>query len=159
MVGYIIERDAIVNFKDFVELTRPVIGGKEGLHTYVHSLFDAILNEDYHEILKGYSDNSFKAYGNGNTQITGIAKAITAHLDTVEFASFIYELDESAQIELEQRFKPYLPKIDARNVGDEIADLFADIIRDAASTKRKRTASKEDNAELIESEVVDDDEP
>lgn len=128
-----------MNFKEFVELTRPVIGGKSGAHKYVRSLFDAILTDGGRDILDDYSESTYKAYANGNTQITKIAKAMSPHLDQVEFASFIYEAEESAQLELCERFKPYLPGINVRNVGDEIADLFAGIIREAAGAKRKST--------------------
>lgn len=78
-----------------------------------------------------------KAYANGKTQITNIAKAISPHIDLVEFATFIYQSGESAQLELCERFTSYLPSINARNVGEELADLFAGIIREAAGRKRK----------------------
>ena len=148
-----------MNFKEFVQLTRPVIGGKGSVQKYVRSLFDAILTDDGRDILDDYSDSSYKAYANGNTQITEIAKAMSLHLDQVEFASFIYQAGESAQLELCERFKPYLPGINARNVGEEIANLFAGIIWEAAGTKRKSPASSETDAEPIEAEVVDDEEP
>ena len=148
-----------MDFKEFVQLTRPVIGGKGGVQKYVRSLLDAILTDDGRNILDDYSDSSYKAYANGNTQITEIAKAMSPHLDQVEFASFIYQAGESAQLELCERFKPYLPEINARNVGEEIANLFAGIIWEAAGTKRKSPASSETDAEPIEAEVVDDEEP
>ena len=147
-----------MNFQEFVALTRPVIGGKGGVHKYVRSLFDAILTDDGRDILDDYSDSSYKAYANGNSQITEIAKAMSPHLDPVEFASFIFQAGESVQLELCDRFKTYLPDINACNVGDEIASLFASIIWEAAGTKRKSPASAED-AEPIEAEVVDGEEP
>lgn len=147
-----------MDFKKFVQLTRPVIGGKGGVQKYVRSLFDAILTDDGRDILDDYSDSSYKAYANGNTQITEIAKAMSPYLDQVEFASFIYGVGESAQLELCERFKTYLPEINTRNVGDEIASLFAGIIWEAAGTKRKSSASEAD-AEPIEAEVVDGEKP
>lgn len=104
-----------MDFKKFVELTRPVIGGKGGIHKYVRTLFDAILTDDGRDILEDYSDSSFKSYGNGNVQITEIAKAMSPHLDLVEFASFIFQTGESAQLQLCERFRPYLPNINACN--------------------------------------------
>lgn len=148
-----------MNFKEFVQLTRPVIGGKGSVQKYVRSLFDAILTDDGRDILNDYSDSSYKAYANGNTQITEIAKAMSPHIDPVEFASFIYQAGESAQLELCERFKPHLPDINARNVGEEIAGLFASIIWTAARAKRKSPASSEDDAGPIGAEVVDDDMP
>lgn len=148
-----------MNFIEFVALTRPVIGGKGGVHKYVRSLFDAILTDDGRDIIDDYSESSYKAFANGNSQITEIAKAMSPYLDQVEFASFIYQTGESAQLELCARFKPYLPEINARNVGDEIAGLFASIIWEAAGTKRKSPTSSEDDAEPIEAEVVDGGDP
>lgn len=147
-----------MNFKEFVELTRPVIGGKGGLQKYVRTLFDAILTDDGRDILDDYSDSSFKSYGNGNMQITEIAKAMSPHLDLVEFATFIFQAGESAQLQLCERFTPHLPNITALNVGDEIASLFADIIWSAAGTKRKSPSSSVDDGP-IEAEVVDDEQP
>ena len=147
-----------MNFKEFVDLTRPVIGGKGGIQKYVRTLFDAILTEDGSDILEDYSDSSFKSYGNGNVQITEIAKAMSPHLDLVEFASFIFQAGESAQLQLCERFSPYIPNINACNVGDEIASLFADIIWEAAGTKRKSPAPSEEDAGPTEAEVVDGEE-
>lgn len=148
-----------MNFKEFVKLTRPVIGGKGGIQKYVRTLFDAILTDDGRDILEDYSDSSFKSYGNGNVQITEIAKAMSPHLDLVEFASFIFQTGESAQLQLCDRFRPHLPNINACNVGDEIASLFADIIWEAAGTKRKSSTLSEDDVEPIEAEVEDGEQP
>lgn len=148
-----------MNFKEFVELTRPVIGDKGGIQKYVRALFDAILTDDGRDILEDYSDSSFKSYGNGNVQITEIAKAMSPHLDLVEFASFIFQAGESVQLQLCDRFRPYLPNINVCNVGDEIASLFADIIWEAAGTKRKSPTSSEDGVGPIEAEVEDGEQP
>lgn len=50
-----------MNFKEFVDLTRPVIGGKGGIQKYVRTLFEAILDEEGPDILGDYSDSSYKA--------------------------------------------------------------------------------------------------
>jgi len=133
-----------MNFVEFVSITRPIIGGKGGVHIYVRTLFDAILTENGKEILDGYSTSSYKAYSNGKTSITDISKAMVQYIDPVEFSSFIFNTEESAQIALCKQFTKFLPNININNVGDEIAELFADIIRTAAQTKRKKPASKKD---------------
>lgn len=148
-----------MKFQGFVRLTRPVIGGKSSASKFVRTLFDAILSDRGRDILDDYSENTYKAYGNGRTQITKIAKAISPYIDQVEFATFIYQTGESAQIELCERFSPHLPNINVKNVGDELADLFAGIIREAAGTERKNSAPPKDDAETTEAEVVDDDVP
>lgn len=133
-----------MNFVEFVNITRPIIGGKSGVHTYVKTLFDAILTESGKDILNDYKDSTFKAYSNGSTSISKISKAMVPYIDPVEFSSFIFDTEEAVQIALCQRFVQYLPNININNVGDEIAELFATIIRNAAETKRKKPVSKKD---------------
>lgn len=125
-------------------MTRPIIGGKSGIHTYVKTLFDAILTENGKDILDDYGDSTFKAYANGSTSISKISKAMVSYIDPVEFSSFIFNTEESAQIALCEQFTVFLPNITINNVGDEIAELFVNIIRTAAQTKRKKPASKKD---------------
>ena len=133
-----------MNFVEFVTVTRPILGGKGGVHVYVRTLFDAILTENGKEILDGYSKESYKAYAGGKTSIRDISKAMVQYIDPVEFSSFIFNTEESAQIALCEQFTEFLPNININNVGDEIAELFANIIRTAAQTKRKKPASKKD---------------
>lgn len=141
-----------MDFVKFVELTRSIIGGKGGIHTYVKTLFDAILTDNGKDILEDYSDSTYKAYANGSTKINKISKAMVSYIDPVEFSSFIFDTEESVQLALCQQFNDYLPNININNVGDEIAELFANIIREAAATKRKSPASKKDTEteEIIE---------
>lgn len=141
-----------MDFVKFVDLTRPIIGGKSGIHTYVKTLFDAILTDNGKDILNDYKDSTYKAYANGSTSINKISKAMVSYIDPVEFSSFIFDAEESVQLALCQQFKAYLPNININNVGDEIAELFANIIREAAATKRKNPASKKDTGteEIIE---------
>jgi hypothetical protein len=133
-----------MNFVEFVTITRPILGGKGGVHVYVRTLFDAILTENGKEILDGYSKESYKAYAGGKTSIRDISKAMVQYIDPVEFSTFIFNTEESSQIALCQQFTEYLPNININNVGDEIAELFANIIRTATQTKRKKPASKTD---------------
>lgn len=133
-----------MNFMEFVTITRPILGGKGGVHVYVRTLFDAILTENGKEILDGYSKESYKAYAGGKTSIRDISKAMVQYIDPVEFSSFIFNTEESAQIALCEQFTEFLPSININNVGDEIAELFANIIRTASQTKRKKPASKKD---------------
>lgn len=141
-----------MDFVKFIELTRSIIGGKGGIHTYVKTLFDAILTDNGKDILEDYSDSTYKAYANGSTKINKISKAMVSYIDPVEFSSFIFDTEESVQLALCQQFIAYLPNININNVGDEIAELFANIIREAAATKRKSPASKKDTGteEIIE---------
>ncbi|MCT7842867.1 MAG: hypothetical protein N4Q64_01780 [Lactobacillus iners] len=127
-----------MDFREFVQLTRPIIGGKSNVSTYVKTIFDAILTEAGKDILEDYSSSTYKAYANGSTSINKIAKAINPHVDSVEFESFINDQDEAAQIDLCKAFSPYEPDIDIKNVSYKLADLLKDIIKKAAETTRKK---------------------
>ena len=98
-----------MNFVEFVNITRPIIGGKDGIHIYVRTLFDAILTESGKEILDSYSYESYKAYAGGKTSINRISKAMVQYVDPVEFSSFIFNTEESAQIALCEQFTVFLP--------------------------------------------------
>lgn len=80
-----------MDFVEFVSITRPIIGGKSGVHTYVKTLFDAILTENGKDILVDYGDSTFKAYTNGSTSISKISKAMVPYIDPVELSSFIFD--------------------------------------------------------------------
>ena len=81
-----------MNFVEFVTITRPILGGKGGVHVYVRTLFDAILTENGKEILDGYSKESYKAYAGAKTSIRDISKAMVQYIDPVEFSSFIFKI-------------------------------------------------------------------
>lgn len=73
--------------------------------------------------------------------------------------SYIHDFSDETVLSLCDSFREYLPEIDSFNAGRQLADLFLSILKNAAGTKRKSPASSEDDAEPIEAEVVDDDEP
>lgn len=141
-----------MDFVEFVKITRPILGGKSNVQVYVKTLFDSIMKESGKDILDGYKPSTFKSYANGNTSISNISKAMSPqHLDPDLFASFVFETEEPAQIALCEAFSEYLPNINPQNVGYEIADLFENIIRTAARSKRKTPTSDNDiGADLIE---------
>lgn len=126
-----------MEFSEFVQLLHPVIGGSSSTHAFARTIFDAIVNEDGQTILNEYSESSFKAYYNGTTKITKIAKAISPYIDQTEFASYFEGFSDEAMLSVCDSFEPYIPDINAINVGEELAALFAGIIKTAASTKRK----------------------
>lgn len=124
-------------FSEFVQLLHPIIGGSSSTHAFARTIFDAVVNEDGLTILNEYSESSFKAYYNGTTKITKIAKAISPYIDQTEFASYFEGFSDEAMLSVCGSFEPYIPGINAMNAGEELAALFAGIIKTAASTKRK----------------------
>ncbi len=133
-----------MDFVEFVDITRPILGGKSSIHTYVKTLFDAILTENGKDILDSYKDGTFKSYANGSVSINKISRAMVQYIDPVAFSSFIFDTEESVQQALCDSFSKHIPNINISNVGYEIGDLFESIIRNAAGEKRKKPAPRKD---------------
>jgi len=133
-----------MEFSEFVQLLHPIIGGSSSTHAFARTIFDAIVNEDGLTILNEYSESSFKAYYNGTTKITKIAKAISPYVDQTEFASYFDAFSDEAMLSVCGSFNPFIPSINVMNAGEELAALFAGIIKTAASAKRK-SAPKDAN--------------
>ena len=143
-----------MNFSEFFNLIHPIIGGGHSTSSSARSLFDAILGESGEGIISGYKESSFKAYANGTTSITQIAKAVSPHVDAMEFEDYINNFGDSATIRLSETFKPHIPDITSMNVGEKLAELFVSIIETAAATKRKSpVAAKKEEAKVKEAHV------
>ena len=155
-------KDEGMNFKDFAHLLSPSIGAGSSTHAFTRSLFEAIVTEDGLDILNGYDKESFKAYYNGNTKISGLARKISPYVEPFGFSEYIGSFQDCAIQGLCETFQKYIPDIDLHNAADKLADLFASIIREAAAATRKPTGKSvrtDSDAEFIEAEVVDDEMP
>lgn len=144
-----------MEFCEFVQLLYPVIGGKSTTDRFTHDMFDAIVTENGLSILEDYSKSSFKAYYNGNTKITNIAKAISPYMDQIEFSNYIDAFSDEALLSLCQSFTPYISDITKMNASEKLAILFADIIKTAASRKRK-SARQDAPENMISTTQVND---
>lgn len=114
------------------------------------------------DILNGYDKESFKAYYNGNTKISSLARKISPYVEPFGFSEYIGSFQDCAIQGLCETFQKYIPDIDLHNAADKLADLFASIIREAAAATRKPTGKSvrtDSDAEFIEAEVVDDEMP
>ena len=129
-----------MKFHEFAQLMHPVIGGASSTHAFVKTLFDAILIEDGREVLEEVGEDTYKSYYNGNTGISRIAKKLSPYLEPEEFVAFCNEFQDSTRDTLCEKFCEHLPEITAHNVSELLANLFRDIITEAASTKRKSTS-------------------
>ena len=147
-----------MNFKDFAHLLFPSIGAGSSTHAFTHSIFEAIVTEDGLDILNGYDKESFKAYYNGNTKISSLAKKISPYVEPFGFSEFISSFQDGAIQGLCEAFQKHIPDINLHNAADKLADMFASIIREAAAATGK-SARTDSNAESIEAEVVDDEMP
>lgn len=152
-----------MKFKEFVQLLHPVIGAGSSTHAFTRSIFDAIITDEGQAVLEEYTENTYKAYFNGNTGISKLAKKICAYIEPEEFSAFFDQFSDAAIQSLCDSFQVYLPDITSHNAGNKLAELFAEIIKDAASTKKKGTrqgANEEsEKTASIEAEVVDDEKP
>lgn len=147
-----------MEFTDFMQILHPIIGGSSSQGAFVKTLFDVIVTEDGQSALDEQSEVTYRSYFNGKTGISRIAKKISPYIETENFVTYIHDFSDETVSSLCDSFREYLPEINNFNAGRQLADLFLSILKTAAGTKRKSPASSE-NAEPIEAEVVDGEEP
>lgn len=128
-----------MKFHEFAQLLHPIIGGASSTHAFVRTLFDAIIIDEGRDVLEEVSEDTYKAYYNGNTGISRIAKKLNPYLEAEEFITFLDEFQDSTRDTLCDKFHDYLQEANSYNIAELLADLFKDIITEAASTKRKCT--------------------
>ena len=130
-----------MRFDDFAQRLHPIIGGASSTHAFTKTLFDAITTDDGKEVLEEVSEETYKAYYNGNTSISRMAKKISPYVDSEEFVGFCDEFPDGVTERLCDSFQEACPNINAHNASEKLAVLFKQIISEAAATKRK-SASK-----------------
>ena len=138
-----------MEFKDFVQMLHPIIGGSSNQGAFVKTLFDVIVTDDGQSALDEQSEVTYRSYFNGSTGISRIAKKISPYLETESFVSYIHEFSDETVASLCDSFREHLPEIDNFNAGRQLADLFLSILKTAAGTKRK-SAPKDANGEADE---------
>lgn len=144
-----------MEFKDFVQILHPIIGGSSSQAAFTKTLFDVLVTEDGQSAVDEPTETTYRSYFNGQTGISRIAKKISPYIETENFVSYIHEFSDETVSSLCDSFRKYLPAIDGFNAGRQLADLFLSILKTAAETKRKSPASSKDDAEPEEAEVVD----
>ncbi len=153
-----------MKFNEFAQLLYPVIGGASSTHAFVKALFDAIITEDGNSVLEEIKETTYKAYYNGSTGISRIARKIGPYIEPEEFVDFCNQFPDGVTERLCTSFQAFCPNINAFNVSEELAALFVRIIEAASSSKRKTCNSISEDAaqeksETVKTEFVDDDEP
>jgi hypothetical protein len=131
--------DENMRFTEFVNLLHPIIGAGNSTHAFAKTLFDSIVTEEGQDVLDELSESTYKAYFNGNTEITKLAKKISAYIEPEEFVDYIGQFSDAAVQSLCDSFQEYLADINLHNAGEKLAGLFSLIIKEAASTKKKGT--------------------
>ncbi len=137
-----------MKFNEFAQRLHPIIGGASSTSAFAKTLFDAIITEEGSSVLEEVSEESYKAYYNGNTSISRMAKKISPYVDLEEFVGFCNRFQDGATERLCDSFREFCPSISAHNAGEKLAVLFEQIINEAAATKRKSApkGAKADNS-------------
>ena len=143
-----------MEFEEFARLMRSAIGGASNTHAFAKTLFDAIITEDGLSVLEEISEETYKAYFNGYTGISRIARKISPFIEPEEFIEYCNQFPDATMISLCDSFRPYLPEITPHNAGELLAGLFQEIIKNAASVKRKRTTKSAKQAKQVQREKI-----
>ena len=128
-----------MEFSKFAEILRPIIGGSYSTHLFTRTLFESIITKDYLLQIEDISDNTFKAYYNGKTKITNIAKRVLPHIEQELFISYLDDFPDATTQRLCDAFQTHIKDINLYNASQRIANLFEEILTEAASQKRKST--------------------
>lgn len=131
-----------MEFSEFVSRLHSVVGSGNSTHSFTKSILDAVTIdcEEVDDILDSYSEDTYKAYFNGNTKVTKIANKLSAYLEPFEFTSYLEKFSDFTTESLCEVFADFLPKSTPHTVVSDISDLLVSIIRTAASGKRKPAA-------------------
>jgi hypothetical protein len=119
-------------------------------------MFDAILGESGQSIVDEYSEETYKAYYNGSTGISRIAKKVCAYMEPENFISYIDEFPDATRDSLCEVFKASISDCDSYNISQALADLFAEIIRTAAATKRGAATRAKKKTDVVPTASDDD---
>lgn len=177
-----------MKFSEFAQLLFPIIGAGNSTSAFIRTLFDTIVDDNGKATIESLKDPTFKAYYNGNNDISKIARKITAYIEPMEFEEYINNFPDSTVQLLCDSFELYISGINLHNASSKIAELFTSIIKDAAKTNKKITPksdceknnsaseesaadscsnvddnfynnSKNEKLDYIDAEVEDDNEP
>lgn len=129
-----------MDFSQFAKILYSVFADGINVDAFTQELFLNIT--DYSESednpVETYTFPTFKSYYNGTNGISGIAKKINKHIDTVKFAAYINGLPDGATDNLCDALKPYIEDVTAFNASEKCAGLFKEIIITAAGTTKKK---------------------
>jgi len=144
-----------MNFSSFANLLKPIIGGSDNTVEFTRKLFIAMIGENNSTVIEDKSDDSFKAYFNGNSTINGIAKEISPVADLENFVAFLEDFGDSVSEKLCEAFSGSLDEINLQNINYKIACCFDEIIKKAATTQRKSSSTKDEPLNIPTEQVVD----
>lgn len=144
-----------MTFSNFANLLKPIIGGSDNTIDFTRKLFIAMIGKNNSTVIEDKSNDSFKAYFNGNSTINGIAKEISPVADLENFVSFLDEFGDSVSEKIFDAFSVSLEETDLQNINYKIAKLFDEIIEEAAATQRKSSSIKDESLDIPTEQIVD----
>lgn len=128
-----------MEFTEFAQKIKPIIGGSYSTHVFTRTLFESIITEEGLLQIEDISENTFKAYYNGQTKITKISQRILPHIDPEQFIAYLDGFPEATTQRLCDTFESDIEGIDLYNAAEKIAYYFEEILTMAAAQKRKST--------------------
>lgn len=129
-----------MEFKEFAHKLFSIIGAGNNTKRFTRTLFESILDEENSEIIDG-SLETFKAYYNGNTKISKLSQKILIYIKPECFVDYLNEFSDDVIDALCDTFRDMYPDINKENAAVKLSELFADIIKKAASTAKKASSS------------------
>ena len=133
-----------MEFTEFAQKIKPIIGGSYSTHVFTRTLFESIITEEGLLQIEDISENTFKAYYNGQTKITKISQRILPHIDPEQFIAYLDGFPEATTQRLCDTFESDIEGIDLYNAAEKIAYYFEEILKIAATQKRKSTPKSAD---------------
>ena len=128
-----------MQFKDFIQKLSSVIRAGGSTDKFTRSIFEAIVTEEGQPILDEYKKSSYKGFYNGSTSIRKISQKINAYIDPMEFADYINQFPDAVAGNLSNAFSADIPDISPYNAAEKLAELFVEIITEAAGLQNKPT--------------------
>ena len=126
-----------MEFSEFAGRLHAIIGAGSSTAAFTKSIIETILSDEAPAITDEYGDDNFKAYCNGNTKITRLAKKVTAYIEPFNFSAYIDRFPDATHDSLVDSFSDVLPDATSHDIGDQLAKLFESILKEAAMAKRK----------------------
>lgn len=138
-----------MEFTEFAQKIKPIIGGSYSTHVFTRTLFESIITEDGLLQIEDISKNTFKAYYNGQTKITKISQRILPHIEPEQFITYLDAFPDSTTQRLCDTFKSDIKDINLYNANEKLAYYFEEILTVAATQKRNSVNKKDiDETEL-----------
>ena len=127
-----------MEFTEFAQKIKPIIGGSYSTHVFTRTLFESIITEEGLLQIEDISENTFKAYYNGQTKITKISQRILPHIDPEQFIAYLDGFPEATTQRLCDTFESDIEGIALYNAAEKNCILFRRDSYNGCCTKKKK---------------------